>query len=152
MTEQISIQQLTDALNITRYQVDAWISRGYFKPKNQPEKGKARVFTLRDAIALGAMAAFVRLGLQAADVGPQISIGVHGFKDDRALFVIYEGPMRLTSESEAAFMEPDMGRPFSKIIQARRLPELLEDPEITTFAVVDLNDIEDRITRALNAA
>ena len=151
MTQQITIQKLTDALNITRYQVDAWISRGYFKPKNQPEKGKARVFTLPDAIALGAMAAFVRLGLQAAVVGPQISFGVHGFKDDRALFVICEGPMRLTSESDAAFMEPDMAQPFSKIIQSRRLHELLEDPEITSFAAVDLNDIEERITRALSA-
>lgn len=152
MNQQINIQQLTDALNITRYQVDAWISRGYFKPKNQPEKGMARVFTLPDAIALGAMAAFVRLGIQAAEVGPQISMGVHGFKDDRALFVMCEGPIRLTSESDAAFVEPDMGRPFSKIIQARRLPELLEDPEITSFAVVDLNQIEERIMRALPAA
>ena len=151
MEQKITIQQLTDTLNITRYQVDAWISRGHFKPKNQAEKGKARVFTLPDAIALGAMAAFIRLGMQAAEVGPLISMGVHGFKDDRALFVMCEGPMRLTSESEAAFMEPDMGRPYSKIIRARRLPELLEDPEITSFAVVDLNDIEDRITRALSA-
>jgi hypothetical protein len=59
--------------------------------------------------------------------------------------------MRLSSESDAAFMEPDMACPFSKIIQSRRLPELLDDPEITSFAAVDLNDIEDRITRALTA-
>jgi DNA-binding transcriptional MerR regulator len=151
MTQKITIQQLTEALNITRYQVDAWISRGYFKPKNPVEKGKAREFTIGDAIALGGIAAFVRLGMQAAVVGPEISIGIHGFNDDRALFVMCEGPMRLTSESEAAFMEPDMGRPYAKIIQARRLPEILADPEITSFAVVDLDDIEDRITRALNA-
>lgn len=151
MSQKITIQQLTDALNITRYQVDAWISRGHFTPQNPVEKGKAREFTMRDAIALGAIAGFVRLGMHAAVVGPEVSIGVTLFNDDRALFVMCEGPMRLTSESNAAFMEPDMGRPYSKIIQARRLPELLDDPEITSFAVVDLNDIEERITRALHA-
>lgn len=151
MTQKITIQQLTDALNITRYQVDVWISRGHFKPKNQPEKGKAREFTLHDAIALGTIAAFVRLGLQASDVGPHVSVGVRGYTDDRALFAICEGPFRLSSLPDAPYVEPDMAAPFAKIIPARRLPELLDDPEITSFAIVDLDEIESRILRTLNA-
>jgi DNA-binding transcriptional MerR regulator len=151
MNNEITIQNLTDAVNLTRYQIEAWISRGHFKPENPVESGKARVFTLRDAIALGAMAAFVRLGFKASDVGSQISPGLHGFKDDRALLVIYEGPIRLANVPNAAYVEPDMAAPFSKIIQASRLPELLTDPEITSFAVVDLNTIEERIQRALAA-
>ena len=152
MTQLITIQQLTDALNLTRYQVDAWISRGYYKPKNDAEKGKARDFTINDAIALGVIAAFVRLGFQAKDVGPQVNCGVYGFKDDRALFAICEGPVRLTSKPNAAYVEPDMAAPFSKIIPAKRLPELLDDPEITSFAIVDLDEIETRIKRTLPAA
>jgi len=149
MNNEITIQKLTEAVQLTRYQVEAWISRGHFKPANPVESGKARVFTLRDAIALGAMAAFVRLGLQASDVGPQISIGLHGYKDDHALFVICEGPIRLADVPDAAYFHPSPAAPFSKIIRARQLPELLNDPEITSFAVVDLNDIEERIQRAL---
>lgn len=152
MTQLITIQQLTEALNLTRYQVDAWISRGYYEPQNEVEKGKAREFTLKDAIALGTIAAFVRLGLQAKDVGLHVSPGIYGYKDDRALFAICEGPIRLSSEANAAYAEPDMAAPFSKIIPAKRLPDLLDDPEITSFAVVDLNEIETRILRSLNAA
>ncbi len=149
MNNEITIQNLTNAVNLTRYQIEAWISRGHFKPANPVESGKARVFTLRDAIALGAMAAFVRLGFKASDVGSQISTGLHGFKDDRALLVICEGPIRLADAPNAAYVEPEMAAPFSKIIQASRLPELLADPEITSFAVVDLNTIEERIQQAL---
>jgi|AntAceMinimDraft_12_1070368.scaffolds.fasta_scaffold77959_2 DNA-binding transcriptional MerR regulator len=149
MTELITIQQLTVALNLTRYQVDAWISRGYYKPQSDPEKGKAREFTLKDAIALGTIAAFVRLGLQAKDVGPHVGLGVYGYKDDRALFAICEGPIRLSSEANAAYVEPEMAAPFSKLIPAKRLPDLLNDPEITSFAIVDLNEIETRILHAL---
>lgn len=150
MADRITIQQLTSAVNLTRYQIDSWISRGYFKPRNQPEKGKARIFTLSDAIGLGAMAGFVRLGLHAADVGPHISLWVYGFTDDRALFAICEGPIKLTSEADAAYMEPDMASTFAKIIRASQLPELLADPEISSFAVVDLSEIEERIQRTLS--
>lgn len=149
MNDEITIQKLTEAVQLTRYQVEAWISRGHFKPANPVESGKARVFTLRDAIALGAMAALVRLGFQASDVGPQVSIGLHGYKDDLALFVICEGPIRLADVPNAVYFKPDMAAPFSKIIRASQLPELVSDPEITSFAVVDLNDIEERVQRAL---
>jgi hypothetical protein len=149
MTDEITIQQLSNAVTLTRYQIDAWISRGHFRPGNQPENGKARIFTWADAMALGAMAAFVRLGIQAATVGPLLSPGVHGFEDEQALMVICEGPTRLSSQSDAALFETSTPTTFAKIIRASHLPGLLDDPEITSFAVVNLNTIEQRIQRAL---
>ncbi len=151
MNNEITIQNLIDAVHLTRHQVEAWISRGHFKPENPVEPGKARIFTLRDAIVLGAMAAFVRLGFQASDVDLQLSPGLYGFKDDHALFAICEGPIRLADVPDAVYFHPSPAAPFSKIIRARQISELLNDPEITSFAVVDLNDIEERILRALAA-
>ena len=35
MAQDITIQKLADAFNIGRYQIDAWISRGYLVPQNE---------------------------------------------------------------------------------------------------------------------
>lgn len=58
MAQDITIQKLADAFNIGRYQIDAWISRGYLVPQNECERGKARIFTMPDAIALGVIVTF----------------------------------------------------------------------------------------------
>jgi len=65
--------------------------------------------------------------------------------------VIYEGPIRLSSQEDAAFMDSDIPAPASKIISPQRLPDLVTDPEVRSFAVVNLNDIERRITKALSS-
>lgn len=150
MAQDITIQKLADAFNIGRYQIDAWISRGYLVPQNECERGKARIFTMRDAIALGVIADFARLGFEPARVAPHIT-NLHGVADGDALLVIYEGPIRLSSQDDAAFMDSDIPAPASKIISPQRLPEIATDPEVRSFAVVNLNDIERRVTKALGS-
>lgn len=149
MVQEITIQKLVDAFSVGRHQIDAWISRGYLTPQNDCERGKARVFTMRDAVALGAIVDFGRLGFEPARVAPHIT-NLHGIADDDALLVIYEGPIRLSSQEDAAFMDSDIPVPASRIVSPLRLPDLVKDPEVRTFAVVNLNDIERRITSALN--
>ncbi len=149
MAQEITIQKLVDAFNVGRHQIDAWISRGYMNPQNECERGKARIFTMRDAIALGAIVDFGRLGFEPARVAPHIE-HLHGVGDGDALLVIYEGPMRLSSLENAPFMDSNIPIPMSKIIGTRRIAELVTDPEVRSFAVVNLNDIERRITSALN--
>ena len=68
MNQEFTIQQLADAAQLTRYQVEAWISRGHFKPENPVENGKARKFTADDAVVLAALAEFNRLGLAPTTV------------------------------------------------------------------------------------
>lgn len=150
MAQDITIQKLVNAFNVGRYQIDAWISRGYLVPQNECERGKARIFTMRDAIALGAIADFARLGFEPARVAPHIS-HLHGVADGDALLVIYEGPIRLSSQEDAAFTDADIPVPASKIISPQRLPELVTDPEVRSFSVVNLNDIERRVTKALGS-
>lgn len=150
MAQEITIQKLVDALNVGRHQIDAWISRGYLTPQNDCERGKARIFTMRDAIALGAIADFARLGFEPARVAPHVT-NLHGVADGDALLVIYEGPIRLSSQEDAAFMDSDIPAPASRIISPQRLPEIAADPEVRSFAVVNLNDIERRVTKALSA-
>lgn len=150
MAQDITIQKLADAFNIGRYQIDAWISRGYLVPQNECERGKARIFTMRDAIALGVIVDFARLGFEPARAAPHIG-NLHGVADGDALLVIYEGPIRLSSQEDAAFMDSDIPAPASRIISPQRLPEIAADPEVRSFAVVNLNDIERRVTKALSA-
>ena len=150
MAQDITIQKLADAFNIGRYQIDAWISRGYLVPQNECERGKARIFTMPDAITLGVIVDFARLGFEPARVAPHIG-NLHGVADGDALLVIYEGPIRLSSQEDAAFMDSDIPAPASRIISPQRLPEIAADPEVRSFAVVNLNDIERRVTKALSA-
>ena len=48
-------------------------------------------------------------------------------------------------------MDSDIPAPASKIISPQRLPEIAADLEVRSFAVVNLNDIERRVTKALSA-
>lgn len=148
MAQEITIQKLVDAFNVGRHQIDAWISRGYLTPQNDCERGKARIFTMHDAVALGAIVDFGRLGFEPARVAPHIT-NLHGVADGDALLVIYEGPIRLSSQEDAAFMDTDIPVPASQIIPPYRLANLVTDPEVRAFAVVNLNDIEQRVTKAL---
>lgn len=150
MQQEITIQVLVDAFNIGRHQIDAWISRGYLNPQNECERGKARIFTMRDAIALGTIVDFNRLGFEPARVAPHIS-NLHGVADGDALLVIYEGPIRMSSREDAAFMESNIPAPMSKITSPQRLPSLVSDPEVRSFAVVNLNDIERRVMNTLKS-
>ena len=150
MAQEITIQKLVDAFNVGRHQIDAWISRGYLTPQNDCERGMARIFTMKDAIALGAIVDFGRLGFEPARVAPHIT-SLHGVADGDALLVIYEGPIRLSSQEDGAFMDSDIPAPASKIISPQRLPDLVTDPEVHAFAVVNLNDIERRVTKALSS-
>ncbi len=149
MTQEITIRKLADAFNIGRHQIDAWISRGHMNPQNECEPGKARIFTMNDAIALGVIVDFNRLGYDPARVAPHIK-HLHPVGDGDALLVIYEGPMRLSSLENAPLNDSDIPIPMSKIIGTERIAELVSDPEVRSFAVVNLNDIERRITSALN--
>ncbi len=150
MPQEITIQVLVDAFNIGRHQIDAWISRGYLTPQNDCERGKARIFTTRDAIALGTIVDFNRLGFEPARVAPHIS-NLHGVADGDALLVIYEGPIRMSSQEDAAYLESNIPAPMSKIVSPQRLPNLVSDPEVRSFAVVNLSDIERRIMNTLNS-
>lgn len=150
MQQEITIQVLVDAFNIGRHQIDAWISRGYLTPQNECERGKARIFTMGDAIALGAIVDFNRLGFEPARVAPHIN-NLHGVADGDALLVIYEGPIRMSSREDAAFMDSNIPAPMSTIMGPQRLPNLVSDPEVRSFAVVNLSDIERRVLNTLKS-
>lgn len=148
MSTEITIQSLADAVQLTKYQVEAWISRGHFKPENSVDSGKRREFTFHDALVLGTLAEFSRLGLSGAVTSMHVA-HLHGFHDDDALFVICQGPAQVAPGVEATNLEGEVDATFARIIRPGDIGRIIEDPAIRAFAVVNLNQIEARVRSSL---
>jgi hypothetical protein len=144
MTTEITIQRLADAAQVSKYQVEAWISRGHFKPENAVESGMRRVFTYYDALVLGTLAEFSRLGLPGTVTSMHVA-HLHGYHDDVALFVICQGPARIAPGVEATNLEGEVDATFAKIIRPGEIGRIIEDPNVRAFAAVNLNQVENRV-------
>ena len=155
MDQNLTIRQLAAATNLSRGQIDQWISRGYFKPKHSAEVGKARAFTIRDAVALGAFAELVRIGLPPAVASRHVH-NTSAFTDDDALLVVTQGPIEIaTSPSDGTtrtFYDPDNPGIQAHVIRARELIEFATDPNVRSMAVVNLNEVEKRVLKAIGTA
>jgi hypothetical protein len=147
-SQEITIQRLADAVQLSKYQIEAWISRGHFKPENPVESGKRRAFTFHDALILGTLAEFSRLGLPGTVTSMHVA-HLHGFHDDDSLFVICQGPARLAPGVESTNLEGEVDVTFARNIPAREIGRIIGDPTIRAFAVVNLNQIENRVRSSL---
>lgn len=151
MTEDFTIQQLASAASLTRHQVEAWISRGHFKPENPVENGKARKFTYEDAVVLGAIAEFTRLGLTPTVVS--MHTGVLRFREDRGALFVITSIIRQVQATEA---NPDIGGEIDltsgEIIEAADITRIMNDPQVRAFATVNIAQIEQRVRASLAAA
>ena len=153
MARTLTIQQVAKATDMTRYQISAWISRGHFKPKHDAEPGKAREFTLQDAIRLGTAIELVRLGMDPVEAAVATQV-VHGLTDDVAFLVVSQGPVvvptiRLPDGSPGIDYNPDRPMKRRKIIGSRQLTEFLLDPAKRACAVVNIDEVEKRVKAAL---
>lgn len=151
MKQEFTIQQLADAAQLTRYQVEAWISRGHFKPENPVEPGKARKYTYQDAIKLCVLAELSRLGLSSTVVSMHAA-NLFGYQDDDALLVICQGPQRVSETIEVVDEEGETDHTFSRITRPSELWRIVEDPDVRSFATVNLGHIERRVRKTLDIA
>lgn len=148
MSQEFTIQQIADAAQLTRYQVEAWISRGHFKPENPVETGKARKFTYEDAIVLGAVAEFSRLGLSPAVVSMH-TVQLR-FRDGLGALFVISTVFRQVSATEAnPDLEGEIDITSGSIIRSAEIASIVADPKVRAFAVVNLEQLEQRARASL---
>lgn len=153
MPQTLTIHQVAKATEMTKHQIGAWISRGYFKPTNEVEPGKARVFTITDAIRLGAAIELVRVGMDPIEAAVATQV-IHGLNDDVAFLVVSQGPVvvptiKLPDGSSGIAYNPDMPMKRRKIVGSRQLTEILLDPDKRSCAIVNIDGVEKRVRAAL---
>ena len=148
MDQEFTIQQLADAAQLTRYQVEAWISRGHFKPENPVEPGKGRKYTYHDAIKLGVLAEFSRLGLSPT-VASMHTAHLFGYHDADSLLVICQGPVRVSETIEVVDEDGEIDHTFGRITRPSELWRIVEDPDVRSFAAINLGHIERRVKKTL---
>lgn len=155
MTPTLTIQQLAEATDLSRTQIDQWISRGHFKPKNPAESGKARAFTVEDAVVLGALAELVRIGLTPTVASMHVH-SVYAFTDDDALLVVSQEPDETgiadKDGKRAFYYDPSNPATHGRIVRARDLAAIATDPKVRSMAVVNLSEVEKRVLKAAGAS
>lgn len=155
MEPNLTIQQLADATELSRTQIDQWISRGHFKPRNPAETGKARAFTMEDAVVLGALAELVRIGMTPTVASMHVH-SLYAFVDDDALLVVSQGPdvIRPAQGKGKPVLYYDPGNPAThgRIVRAKDLAEIVADPNVRSMAVVNLSQVERRVLAAIGRA
>jgi hypothetical protein len=148
MIPDFTIQQIADAANLTRYQVEAWISRGHFTPQNPVENGKARKFTTEDAVTLAALAEFNRLGLNPAVVSMH-TVQVRFRAGRGSLFVI----VSIIRQVKANKASPELGGEIDltkgDIVEPADLARIMDDPQVRAVAAVNIVQIEQRVRASL---
>lgn len=153
MVRTLTIHQVARATDMTKYQISAWISRGHFKPQHDVEPGKAREFTIHDAIRLGTAIELVRLGIDPIEAAVSTQ-AIYGLTDDITFLVVSQGPVvvptiKLPDGSSGIVYNPDRPMKRSTIIGSRQLTEVLLDPDKRACAVVNIDEVEKRVKAAL---
>lgn len=160
-----TIQQVAKAADITRRQLEAWVSREFIVPAHVPAPGTARTYSLVEAMRVAVVADLVRLGIpveRAADA----TRWLHAFKDDAAILVMWHGPVPLIPTSErgarplseaelrkagvAKFYNPDDPLIQSEIVKQSAFADFVNDPDKRAVAHVNIDHIEARVKRSLD--
>lgn len=151
MVQDFTIQQIADAAQLTRYQVEAWISRGHFSPENPVENGKARKFTADDAVVLSALAEFNRLGLAPTTVSMHTT--QVRYRAGRGSLFVITSSIRSVQATDA---NPDIGGEIDltagDIVEATDIGRIVGDPQVRAFAAVNIHQIEQRVQASLGIA
>lgn len=158
MADRLNIHQLCKAANVTKVQLHQWVARGFFKPEEESQHGKARSFSGTEAMTLAVFAELIRLGIRH-EIAAQHSGSFYLFKDDAALLVVFQGPVELIPVSErgapptkkkgAKFYDPDMPMIQNDIVRASKLGDYVSNPDVRAMAIVNLDNIEKRVLEAL---
>lgn len=142
MTPDFTIQEIADAARLTRYQVEAWISRGHFTPENPVENGKARKFTADDAVLLAALAEFNRLGLAPTTVSMHTT--QLRFRAGRGSLFVISSIIGMSTEPAG-----EIDLTAGDIIESADLGRIASDPQVRAFAAVNIAQIEQRVRASL---
>ena len=149
----LTIQQLAEATLCSRTQIDQWISRGHFKPRQEPERGKARTFTLEDAITLGTLAELVRLGIPPVIASMHVE-HIADYMEEDSVLVISQGiskvpdpddPRRFKSAYDYDPRYPSLPATLSRLVRPDELPAIAADSHIYAMALVNVSALKRRL-------
>jgi len=149
--QSFTLKQITDALRISRARVEQWISRGFFRTPDQPILGMARDWNIGEAMRLALCVELVDAHLSPQQAGALVWVGLHGFKDDTAFFVAWQG------WHGTAHNNPDgtpakvymPGNWYPAIVKGSELRAFVENSDVISSHVFNLNALEKRVTEAL---
>lgn len=147
MNQSFTIQQIADAAGLTRYQVEAWISRGHFTPTNQVAKGSSRQFTFEDAVVLTTIADFNSIGLNPSVVAMYIQNIKHR-ADPLTLFVIHSF-VRPNKTIDRNNDQDDLVLTTGLLREPSEIEHLLTNPHVHSVSLVNLKNIEERVRLSL---
>jgi hypothetical protein len=134
------------AVGVPRTSFDAWVLRGYLPLMPGPGTGRARALTLLDAIRFAAMGQLTRLGIPVAAAGKAArNIEPRMIKAPRRgqRWMMVLGPARSEEATGPLLIGACKGLADVEHLAGSHLPDL------TTFVVMDISTIAERITSAL---
>ena len=155
MSATFTIEDVCEAAGITRSQFSQWISRDYVSWLAPVPEGQARAYELGDIFTITVLIEIVRLGLPPAAAGRLFKDlrlwHLHGFNDDQAVLVIWQGPAALAGCGEfwRGGIEPIHQ---AKIVRTRDFPSLVRDSHKRSLIAVNLDHVWDRVRAALGVA
>jgi DNA-binding transcriptional MerR regulator len=172
-TTKVSSRQVSEACGISRPQLDQWISRGLFVPRDQPENGKARQYDFDEAIDLCTMAELTRMGLprdQARDVvahrrilrdldtiarkklSPDSPlIGGNNTAIGDVILVVWQGLNIVSTQSGSReYYDQDYTMFNDKTILSEQLGSFVNDRNIRALVAVNLTAVKERLIAVLN--
>lgn len=144
---QFTVHDAARAAQITRRQVDAWVSRGYIVPKHTPGNGEARLFSQREIVTLAALAEVSRLmGIDVKKVAPWMP-HLHGWEDDQAILAFW--PVPPAKPGGAGFYDPDGAQIIGRVVRLRDVPQMVADSMRRSLILVNIDHVESRVQAAL---
>ena len=150
----LTIQQLAEATLCSRTQIDQWLSRGHFKPRQEPERGKARTFTLEDAITLGTLAELVRLGIPPVIASMHVEHIADYMEEENSVLVISQGESKIPDPEDSRRFKyvynydpryPSLPAPLSRLVRPDELPAIAADSHIYAMALVNVSALKRRL-------
>lgn len=154
-----TIHQACEVAEVSRAQVNQWISRGFFTPDEEYEHGKQRSYSFKDVMRLRVFTDLIRLGL-SQELAGRYSANIHGFKGDQAVLFIWQGPEELISTSNRGENLRKQGKPclaynpnmppfHHKVIQMNKLQDFARNPLVYAAAIINLDLVCERVEKKL---
>jgi MerR HTH family regulatory protein len=165
-----TLRELLKASGTSKTKLDQWISRDHIKPSMEPEPGRTRLFTAREAMQIVTIVELTRLGLPVADA-VRHTAHLTAFKDSPTVLVVWQGPGEIIRETPRGspapkkHMHPVHRYPAippdglrstggyetviqSCIVRPAALADMVLDPDKWSLMAVNLDRIEAKLDAA----
>ena len=156
--ERFTLPQICRMAQVSRTQLNQWISRGYFKPEEEFDHGRRRTFSFKEACHLLVFTDLMRQGL-TQETASRHTANLHTFKDEPAILIAQRGPIHLiktskrgepaTTEKGLLSFDPNQEPIHLKIIKLSELPDHFDNPLVYSATIINLKNVEARAIQLL---